>query len=239
MTPSVPAPIGDEPGVAHDLAELAELAQTLQVEGGRWGDSQAVCELALQVIDADHASITVGDGSAPRVVATAGGLPKVVHRIQSEIWRGTRLTPGESPTTFVSGDVSAEPHWPELATRALAHAGVHSLLSQRLFVRDGEVGFLTAFAGRRDAFSESDVAIFGVFAAHAAAALQAAEEHERADNLEIALRSSRRIGTAIGILMHQHRIDEASAFDLLRRRSQDTNRKLAAIAEEVVRTGLL
>ena len=119
------------------------------------------------------------------------------------------------------------------------HAGARSTLSTRLFSRDGEVGFLNVFADRPDAFGEPETAVFSIFAAHAAVALQAAEEQERADNLEIALRTSRRIGTAIGILMHRERVDETVAFEMLRRRSQDTNRKVSAIAEEVVRTGVL
>jgi GAF domain-containing protein len=237
MTPSVPAPEGElEPGVAR---ELAELAHALQTESGRLGTLQTVCELATTVIDADHASITVRHGDGFRTVAATSDLPRVVHEIQFDTGEGPHLNGDEQHPTFVTGDLAQERHWPNFAGRAVEHAGVHSLLSHRLFVRDNVVGTLNAFAHRHNAFSESAVAIFAVFAAHAAVALQAAEEQERADNLEIALRTSRRIGTAIGILMHGHRIDEASAFAMLRRRSQDTNRKLASIADEVVRTGVL
>lgn len=237
MTSSVPAPSGDfDPGVAR---ELAELAQALQAEGGRRGTLQTVCELAAKVIVADHTSITVRTQSGLRTVATTSDLPEVVSQIQCDTGEGPCVDPADEYSSWVTGNLSAETCWPEFAARVAEHAGVHSMLSNRLFVRDNEVGFLNAFAHRPNAFGESAVAVFGVFAAHAAVALQAAEEQERADNLEIALRNSRRIGTAIGILMHGHRIDEAAAFDLLRRRSQDTNRKLSAIAEDVVRTGLL
>ena len=237
MTPSVPAPAGDfDPGVAR---ELAELAQALQAEGGRQGTLQTVCELAAKVIDADHASITVRTQGGFRTVATTSDLPEVVHQIQCDTGEGPCVDPDDAYSTWVTGNLSAETCWPEFGAKVAEHVGVHSMLSNRLYVRDAEVGFLNAFAHRPDAFGESSVAMFGVFAAHAAVALQAAEEQERADNLEIALRNSRRIGTAIGILMHARRIDEASAFDLLRRRSQHTNRKLSAIAEDVVRTGVL
>jgi hypothetical protein len=75
--------------------------------------------------------------------------------------------------------------------------------------------------------------------------LVAAREAERrradetAANLQIALTSNRRIGTAVGILMAHRRITDAAAFDLLRVTSQRTHRKLRDIADDVVLTGAL
>jgi hypothetical protein len=56
-------------------------------------------------------------------------------------------------------------------------------------------------------------------------------------NLQLALATNRRIGTAIGILMAHRRITDEAAFDLLRDASQRTHRKLREIADEVVLTG--
>jgi len=58
-------------------------------------------------------------------------------------------------------------------------------------------------------------------------------------HLELALDHSRNIGAAVGILMAQHGLQQADAFDLLRRTSQDLNRKLYELALAVVRTGEL
>ena len=52
--------------------------------------------------------------------------------------------------------------------------------------------------------------------------------------LTVARDSNRRIGMAIGIVMNQRHIDEAHAFDVLRRTSQNTNRKLRDVAEDVI-----
>ena len=57
---------------------------------------------------------------------------------------------------------------------------------------------------------------------------------QHAANLEVALHSSRTIGAAIGILMARHNVYEAEAFQMLRRASMDTNRKLREVADEVV-----
>jgi AmiR/NasT family two-component response regulator len=62
---------------------------------------------------------------------------------------------------------------------------------------------------------------------------------EKISNLEIALTTSRKIGVAVGILMRDHRITEAEAFDVLVVASQRAHRKLRAIAEDVVYFGTL
>lgn len=56
-------------------------------------------------------------------------------------------------------------------------------------------------------------------------------------HLEQALQSSRRIGAAIGIVMATRLVSEAHAFAALRKASQNTNRKLREIADELVLTG--
>ena len=61
------------------------------------------------------------------------------------------------------------------------------------------------------------------------------EEH--AAHLTEALRSSRKIGAAIGLVMADLKVDELAAFEILSRVSQDTNRKLSDIAREVVEQG--
>ena len=68
---------------------------------------------------------------------------------------------------------------------------------------------------------------------------RASEALARAANLEIALRSSREIGAAIGILMSRYRIATDSAFEMLRLVSQHTNRKVREVAADVVETGEL
>ena len=61
----------------------------------------------------------------------------------------------------------------------------------------------------------------------------------RANNLMKALQSNREIGVAMGILMQQHRFTRDEAFDVLRVASQNSNRRLAELAGEVVDTGVL
>ena len=61
------------------------------------------------------------------------------------------------------------------------------------------------------------------------------QEHAR--QLELALRSSRLIGAAMGIIMARRRVNETDAWVALSKGSQNTNRKLRVLAEHIVRTG--
>jgi AmiR/NasT family two-component response regulator len=58
-------------------------------------------------------------------------------------------------------------------------------------------------------------------------------------NLEVALISARRIGTAIGVLMTRYRVTDTHAFELLRTASQHEHRKLRDVAEDVILIGEL
>lgn len=66
-----------------------------------------------------------------------------------------------------------------------------------------------------------------------------AAERRTSANLQIALKSNREIGKAIGILMWSHKLTNEQAFDLLRVVSQHTHRKLRDVASEVCATGTL
>jgi AmiR/NasT family two-component response regulator len=57
--------------------------------------------------------------------------------------------------------------------------------------------------------------------------------------LRQALRTNRTTGTAVGIVMTRYELDAERAFQVLKRSSQQSNRKLHDIAAEVVRTGAL
>jgi DNA-binding response OmpR family regulator len=61
----------------------------------------------------------------------------------------------------------------------------------------------------------------------------------RGDQIRAGLESNRTIGTAIGILMANHHLSAASAFQLLVGASQHSNRKLRDIAADVTTTGRL
>jgi AmiR/NasT family two-component response regulator len=61
-----------------------------------------------------------------------------------------------------------------------------------------------------------------------------AELNDEVRQLKEALDSNRRIGMAMGLVMAQLQVTDDEAFDALRRISQNTNRKLRDVADDVL-----
>lgn len=70
-------------------------------------------------------------------------------------------------------------------------------------------------------------------------AQQVIADRARADHLSVALGTNREIGVAMGIVMAEHKLTVEQSFDLLRRVSQHSHRKLREIALEVTETGMI
>jgi AmiR/NasT family two-component response regulator len=65
------------------------------------------------------------------------------------------------------------------------------------------------------------------------------DAENRTRQVRTALDSNRTIGTAIGVLMATYRLTARQGFQLLARASQNHNKKLRDISEQVVTTGTL
>lgn len=126
--------------------------------------------------------------------------------------------------------------WPRFTARA-ADEGVASMLSFRLFTSEDAHGALNLYAGRSNAFTLDSRSVGTILAAHAAIAMTAAREHERAVNLDDALYTSRQIGTAVGIIMIRRHLAQDDAFAYLADATQRLNRKIRDLAEIIITAG--
>ena len=70
-----------------------------------------------------------------------------------------------------------------------------------------------------------------ILAAHAATAILAQRQGEQ---MQSALLTRDRIGQAKGIIMQSYGVDDVRAFEMLRRISQESQTKLADIAQRVI-----
>jgi hypothetical protein len=87
---------------------------------------------------------------------------------------------------------------------------------------------------------QEDLAEFGRFASAVADLAQQLRTARAANgNLTRALASNRQIGVAVGILATRNGLPAERAFEMLSRASQNTNRKVIDLADEVVLTGCL
>lgn len=225
--------------------ELAELFARLGRElTGHQSIDQVVDTISHRAFElipaADHAAISTGRRGKFETVAYTSELPPQVDQIQYDLESGPCVDAILSDTTYRVGDLAHDAKWPEFGRLAAGRYDIHSMLSVRMYLEDDDLlAGLNLYAHSEDAFDESDETTATLLATHGALAFVAARRQDKIDNLERALENSRRIGTAIGILMATYKVTDQQGFDLLRIASQSTHRKLADIADDVVQTGTL
>jgi transcriptional regulator with GAF, ATPase, and Fis domain len=224
------------------LAEMfAGIARQLQAESSPEKTRDRVTRAAVATVDGcDHAAISiVRRRGGIETVAATDDVPPRVDAIQYATRQGPCLDTIFEQQVCVTEDLAADERWPAFSRRAFEETGVRSMLSVRLFVQDNTIGALNLNSRQQAAFDEHASAVGTLLAAHASIALSAASEREHAEQMADALRTSREIGMAMGVLMGRSGVTEDEAFTMLRRASQHLHRKLREVAAEVVESGQL
>ena len=132
---------------------------------------------------------------------------------------------------------ASETRWPVFAEAARDH-GVLSVLSTPLLDGDVSVGALNMYSRSVERYDDDARQRAAAFADQlgiaAAKVTMYAEGYELAKQLQEAMASRAEIEQAKGILMGAERCSADDAFQILVRASQNQNRKLRAIAVEIV-----
>jgi GAF domain-containing protein len=206
---------------------------------------QIVADLAKTVMPGNpEASVTLVVKEHPTTVASTGQLATDLDESQYERGHGPCLHAARTGELTEIGDTRTDSRWPDYLPRAVEH-GALSSLSVPLTVEEDEqvTGALNIYAREPHAFDEdsrSAATGFGSYAAVAAGNLHAYRSAlDRADHLQTALETRGVIDQAKGILMQRHKLTPDQAFQLLVRASMKTNRKLRAVADDLVHTGEL
>ena len=234
--PPEQAPRHEQPpwGELRDLAEaMWDLADRATTQEGLPG-LQDLAQLAVELVaPARWASLTVLQGAKVSTQATTDAGATRADLLQYELGFGPCVDAIREDSVYVSGDVAHDERWPEWGARVFDELGVRSVLSQRLRLRSyaGVIAGLNMYSDSVDAFDERARATGLVLATHGGLLMNALLADDRVKNLERALETNRQIGVAMGVLMHQHRLTQAQAFDVLRAASQDSNRKLSDLAD--------
>jgi putative methionine-R-sulfoxide reductase with GAF domain len=222
----------------QDLADrLSDLARSLQSENDPASTLTRIVQAAVTAIPGvDDASISVVLGRR-RVEAQAasGELPRRVDALQAETAQGPCLDAVYEEHTVRVPDMRSETRWPRFAARAAA-AGAGSMLCFQLWVEGDNLGALNLYSRSPAAFDDESEHIGLLFASHAAVAFAGARQQA---SLHVALTTRDLIGQAKGVLMERHKITGGAAFELLVAASQDSNRKLRDVADELVSRGEL
>lgn len=219
------------------LEDFADAARLLHAGDGQADVLPALCELAVTMTGADHASVATVRGGRLRAVSATSDLPATADLLQLDTAQGPCVEAGREAATSRVGDLATDPRWPALGRRVVQELGLRSLLAHVLPVDGHSVGAVTVYAARPDAFTPEHESVLSILGAVASATLRADRQEGRADALERALRASRRIGMAVGVLMATRRVTADDAWELLTAESMNRNIKVSSLAEHVIATG--
>jgi GAF domain-containing protein len=216
---------------ARDLAEVKGVVPTLQ----------AVVDHAVLLLPARWAAVATMDevlDRPPRLTANNDDrLAGTLAAIAGAAGSSPGICAYRTARPVLSNDLANETRFRGYAATTVGRTPVRSVLSVPLLMHGSSVGVLSCYAEQPDAFRPQSVTDAEVLAVHAVVAVRAAQGEGRADNLELALRNSRTIGAAVGILIERFRLTPDTAWARLRTWSQDLNRPVAALAAELVETG--
>lgn len=180
----------------------------------------------LSATDSGFATVSATDDSARSVdeVQYQGGGPCVAAAVES---------------TEVRIELPDADQWARFSAAALS-AGYHAVWSLPLAAGGSSVGSLNLYAGRTAPWLAGTGQTARLLGHQAEAVLASAMELARSEQLNVTLRRALEtrtvIGQAQGVLMARQHIGSEEAFDILRRASQRTNRKVRDIAVEIVAT---
>jgi GAF domain-containing protein len=174
----------------------------------------------------------------PLTIATSDERAALIDEDQYGAGQGPCLAALRTGQVVEVTDQRTDHRWEAYREKAL-EKGVRSSLSLPLIVEDTTIGGLNLYVfDRPNAFDDDQRQRATVFAAQASTALalaiRSAQQTELAAQLEQALGSRTVIDQAIGLLMGQQRCDADTAFALLRKHSQNNNRKLRDVAAELI-----
>lgn len=204
---------------------------------------QTIADLTKTVMPGNpEASVTLLVKDHPTTVASTGELATDLDEAQYDRGHGPCLHAARTGELTEIADMRTDSRWPDYTPRA-AERGALSSLSVPLGIDEDEqvTGAINIYAREPNAFDQASrtaATRFGPYAAVAAGNLHAYQgARDRADNLQAALVTRGVIDQAKGILMDRHKLTADQAFQVLAQMSMKTNRKLHAVADELVHTG--
>jgi GAF domain-containing protein len=227
---------GTAPG--QSLADqLSELARTLEKQPDLQATLDTIVRSAVTTVPgATEASISqIQRRRDVKTLAATGELIRSVDHAQYDLGEGPCLDTLYEQETIRLSDLGTEDRWPRFVARA-RELGVGSMLAVQLFVDGEDLGALNLVSRQPQAFDDESEHVALLFASHAAVAMSG----ERArGHLKTAVSTREVIGQAQGILMERFKISSETAFHMLIVASQNSNRKLRDVAEDLVSTGHL
>lgn len=228
------------PGATELARQFADLHGFLTAGGTR---DEALRRLVALAVEAVPGCVSAGvtawpEGHRPRSMAASDDVATAADDLQHSLGEGPCLEAAADAEVVRSADLLADGRWSRLQEQLAERTPVRGVVAVEV-ARSPERRALNVYATEPGALTDESVDVAVLVGAHARVLLAHAESAEEALGLRRALDASRRIGTAVGILMHVHRVTADEAFAILVRSSQALNRKLRDVADDVAETGAL
>lgn len=222
--------------VPRELVDaFAELAGTVYGADTTEDILANVCTVApLLIPGCDHATVMTRRHERFGTIAASDEIGRRIDATERELSDGPCEDAIVEDAPQLVADLTADGPWPTLRVWILANTPVRGAMAYRLVSEDTKLGALNLFSDTAGAFTSHSADIAAIVAAFASVAATAASEHRQAEHLRAGLESNREIGKAIGLLMAFHGITDEEAFDVLRRHSQETNVRVAEVADRLV-----
>jgi GAF domain-containing protein len=215
---------------------FARLAHDLHDENNSETTLERIVDSAVALVGCDYAGVLVTKkGNKFDAITASDPVAEKADKLQVEWHEGPGIAAVSDARTTLVSDTAADMRWPRWAagTRDLR---LGSVLAVRLWTSQSTLGALNFYASSPRWFDPGVLSLAEVLGRHASIALSSARQEE---SLQQAIAARTLIGRAQGILMERFDLDEESAFEVLRRHSQNTNLKLNEVARILVNSRTL
>jgi GAF domain-containing protein len=221
--------------LAAAMSELANLMTTTSTLHELLGE---LARVATGVVSPRAScGITIQQDEMPWTVASSDARAAQADEVQYGQGEGPCLETVRTGQPTVVEDLAREERWPSYRPRALGY-GIRSSLSLPLTVNGDVRGALNLYSTTVTAFGQEErqaAEIFGIQASMVlTVAVRQAQQAKLTDQLREALATRAVIDQALGVVMAHEGCDRDSAFAILRQASQNQNRKLRAVAADIV-----
>lgn len=216
-------------------SRMAELARSLRSQSSSLSTLEHVVRATSEMIKGcEDVAISVSrtDGTVETRASMGTGLAERADALQQYYNEGPCVDTAWDHPLVLARNLPIDGHWPRWSPAVAEELGLRSLMCVQLFTHEEhELGALQVFSTRPDAFDgDAGDEVLGI-AAHAAVALGAVANHE---SLQFGLVRRTMIGQATGILMERYGLDVRQAFEVLRRISQESGRKVYDLSIDLV-----
>jgi GAF domain-containing protein len=221
-----------------EARRFAEFSVTVAAAEDMRAAREQVVRFAASLLGTPWVALARPGRGGVRIIVGSGEMITYVGRVCS-MAQGAGVQACLENEVVLSDDLTRETRWPDYARELVDKTPVRSVLALPMRLDEETAGALLLYAPVSGAFDAQCIENARILVDHANVALSCVRSRTKAAHLQIALRTSREIGMAVGIIMDRLRLTETDAFGVLEQASQLSHIRLRELAAHVVESGEL